>query len=123
MHSVIGMNTVQSVTFSERPAFYREKQSEMYSPLLHVAANTLVEIPYIILSSLLFTLPFFFIVGLDDDDVTEKFMWYWVFMSLLLCSLVFAGQFFAVLLPSEAAAAGEFVGRSGVLCCAVLWSW
>lgn len=101
------MNTVQSVTFGERPAFYREKQSEMYSPLLYVAANTLVEIPYIILSSLLFTLPFFFIVGLNDGDVTMKFMWYWVFMGLLLCSLVFAGQFFAVLLPNEAAAGGE----------------
>lgn len=105
------MNTVQSVTFSERPAFYREKQSEMYSPFLYVASNTLVEIPYIVISSLLFTLPFFFIIGLHDagggDNIFGRFLWYWVFMGLLLCSLVFAGQFFAVLLPSEAAAGGE----------------
>jgi ABC-type multidrug transport system permease subunit len=109
--SVVGMNTVQSVTFAERPAFYREKQSEMYSPLLYVATNTLVEIPYILVSSLLFVIPFFFIIGLDEGAVVQKLLWYWVFMSLLLCSLVFAGQFFAVLLPTEAAAGGEATCR------------
>ena len=101
------MNTVQAVTFSERPAYYREKQSDMYSPFLYVASNTLVEIPYIIIATLLFTLPFFFIVGLDSDDVTAKFLWYWVFMALLLSAMVFAGQFFSVLLPNEGAAGGE----------------
>ena len=103
----VGMNTVQSVTFIERPAYYREKQSDMYAPLLYVASNTLVEVVYITLSSLFFTLPFFFIVGLDDGDVSVRFLWYWVFMGLLLCSMVFAGQFFSVLLPNEAAAGGE----------------
>jgi ABC-type multidrug transport system permease subunit len=106
LYRIVGMNTVQSVTFAERPAFYREKQGNMYSPFLYVVANTFVEVPYIIFSSLLFVLPFFFLVGLDDEDVTAKFIWHWVFMALLLCSLVFAGQFFAVLLPNEAAAVG-----------------
>mmetsp|Transcript_6808 Transcript_6808/g.11284 ORF Transcript_6808/g.11284 Transcript_6808/m.11284 type:complete len:1439 (+) Transcript_6808:110-4426(+) len=101
---IVGMNTVQSVTFAERPAFYRERQSNMYSPFLYVLANTLVEIPYIILSSLLFVLPFFFLVDLGVGDVTAKFIWYWVFTALMVCSLVFAGQFFAVLLRNEAAA-------------------
>jgi len=91
----------------------------MYPPFLYVASNTLVEVPYIIISSLLFTLPFFFIVGLDGDDVTMKFLWYWVFMGLLLCSLVFAGQFFA-LLPNEAAAGGVCgVERGCVYVCVI----
>jgi hypothetical protein len=115
---VVGMETVSSVTFAERPAFYREKQSEMYSPLLHVATNTLVEIPYILVSSLLFTLPFFFIVGMDQvGDVLEKFVWYWVFMALLLCSLIFAGQFFAVLLPDAASAGGGLDWMGWVMLC------
>ena len=90
----VGMNTVQPVTFSERPAFYREKQSDMYSPLLYVACNTLVEIPYVLVASLLFTLPFFFIVGLEDEgDAAAKLLWYWTFVALLLGVMVFAGQF------------------------------
>ena len=103
---VVGMNTVQSVTFSERPSFYREKQCNMYSPFLYVFSNSLVEIPYILVSSLFFTLPFFFIVGLNDEHTSERFLWYWLFMALLLAALVFAGQFFAVLLPNQAAAGG-----------------
>ena len=103
------MNTVQSVTFDERPAFYREQQSEMYAPFLYVFTNTLVEIPYIIVSALVFTIPFYFIVGLNDDDVASQFIWFWGFIALLVASLVFAGQFFAVLLPNIAAAGGEVI--------------
>jgi ABC-type multidrug transport system permease subunit len=116
------MNTVQPVTFSERPAFYREKQSDMYSPLLYVACNTLVEIPYVLVASLLFTLPFFFIVGLEDEgDAAAKLLWYWTFVALLLGVMVFAGQFFSVLLPSEGAAGGGHGAVCAVLCCDVLW--
>jgi hypothetical protein len=41
---VVGMQTVVPVTFAERPAFYREQQSEMYSVALYTLVTTLVEV-------------------------------------------------------------------------------
>ena len=43
---VVGMQTVLPVTFAERPAFYREQQSEMYSVALFTITTTLVEVMY-----------------------------------------------------------------------------
>jgi hypothetical protein len=59
------------VSFAERPAFYREQLS----------ATAVVEIPYLILSSLCFTLPFFYIVGFQNVGHTSgKFGYYWLFV-------------------------------------------
>ncbi len=41
---VVGMITVQPVFFSERPAFYREKESEMYDVALYTMAAGIVEV-------------------------------------------------------------------------------
>ena len=41
---VIGMISVQPVAFSERPAFYREKQSEMYSVFIYNLATSMIEV-------------------------------------------------------------------------------
>jgi hypothetical protein len=41
---VVGMQTVLPVTFAERPAFYREQQSEMYSIAVYTTITTLVEV-------------------------------------------------------------------------------
>jgi len=106
---VVGMMTVQPVFFSERPAFYREKQSEMYSVFLYTVAAGVVELPYLAVSSLLFTLPFFFIVGFDQGDVASKFGWYWLFEALYMSCLVFCGQFLAALMP-DAPSAGVIGG-------------
>ena len=43
---VIGMMSVQPVAFSERPAFYREKQSGMYSVFIYSFAYSIVEVKY-----------------------------------------------------------------------------
>jgi ABC-type multidrug transport system permease subunit len=57
------MQTVMPVAMAERPAFYREQQSKMYNVGIYTITTTIIEIPYLILSSLCFTLPFFYIVG------------------------------------------------------------
>jgi energy-coupling factor transporter ATP-binding protein EcfA2/ABC-type multidrug transport system permease subunit len=101
---VVGMMSVQPVVFSERPAFFREKFSSVYAISLHTLASTLVEIPYLLLSSILFVIPFFFIVGFDNiGSVTEKFFFYWLFQGLYMCTLVFVGQFYSALMATEAA--------------------
>ena len=53
-------------------------------------------------------LPFFYIVGFDNvGNVTDKFFWYWLFVSLLQCNMVFNGQFFSVLMPTDETVTGE----------------
>eukprot|EP01038_Epipyxis_sp_PR26KG_P004915 gene4915-6878_t len=102
---VVGMQTVAPVTFVERPAFYREQQSEMYSVAIYSLVTCLVEIPYLILSSLCFVLPFFYIVGFHHQgDATARFFWYWLFQGLYTSVLVYLGQFLAAAMPSPPAA-------------------
>jgi energy-coupling factor transporter ATP-binding protein EcfA2 len=103
---VVGVTTVQSVMFAERPAFYREQYSEVYDVSLYTLAMGFVELPYLLVSSVLFVIPFFFIVGFDQDGVAEKFFFYWLFQGLYMCTLVFIGQLYSALLPSEAIAQG-----------------
>lgn len=56
------------------------------------------------ISSILFVIPFFFIVGFDKDGVAEKFFWYWLFQALYMSVMVFLGHLLAYALPGEGAA-------------------
>jgi len=76
----------------ERALFYKEQQSRMYSVWAYTLCFFLIELPNIILGSLAFTLPFFYIVGLDGPgDTTHKFFWYWLFQLLMQASMVYRG--------------------------------
>ncbi|CAM9211888.1 unnamed protein product [Ectocarpus fasciculatus] len=101
---VIGMMSVQPVIFAERPAFYREQHAEMYDVRIYTIANALVEVPYLIASSVIFTIIFFFIVGFDKDGVAAKFFWYWCFQALYMATLVFIGHFVCAAFPTPATA-------------------
>jgi hypothetical protein len=59
----IGMQNILPQAFLARPAFYREQQSEMYSPFIYTATAFLVEIPYNVASSFSFVLPFWTIIN------------------------------------------------------------
>ena len=105
---VVGMQNVLPVAFADRPAFYREQQSEMYSVILYSIVYFLVEIPYVTLASLSFTLPFFYIVGFQHvGNATAKFFWYWLFQGLFTFVMVYFGQLFAALCPSQQSAQGN----------------
>jgi ABC-type multidrug transport system permease subunit len=100
---VVGMMSVQPVVFSDRPAFYREQFSNVYAVGLHTLASTLVELPYLLISSILFVIPFFFIVGFDNHgEVADQFFFYWLFQGLYMSTLIFIGQFYSTAMPSEA---------------------
>lgn len=87
---VLAMLNIVPMASSERPVFYREQQSRMYSVAIFTSTQYLIEIPYLLLASLSFTLPFFFIVGFDNiGNVTEKFFWYWFFNFLLQSVMLF----------------------------------
>ena len=60
--------------------------------------------PYLILSSVLFVIPFFFIVGFDKDGTAQKFFWYWLFQALYMSVMVFLGHLLSSGLSGAAAA-------------------
>lgn len=99
---VIGLQTVVPVAFDDRPPFYRERQSNMYSTVIYTIVNTLVEIPYLIVTSFAFVLPFFYIVGFNNiGNVAEKFMYYWLFVCLYIATLVTLGQMCVSISPTR----------------------
>lgn len=68
----------------------------------------LLQLPYLILSSLSFVLPFFYIVGFDNvGNVTDKFFWYWLFHCLTMSTFVYLAQFFSYLMPTGETVTGE----------------
>jgi hypothetical protein len=147
---VVGMISVQPVVFAERPAFYREQFCEIYDVKLYALAATLVEVichshsvncsglsyvsnlrmfsfalqlPYLILSSVMFVIPFFFIVGFDKDGTTDKFFWYWLFQAVYMSVMVFVGHLLANALPSPATSNGNNTTTFGFCINAyVIWS-
>lgn len=96
---IVGLQIVQPVIFSQRPSFYREKYINIYDVKLYTIAHTLVEIPYLVISSILFLIPFFFIIGFNNGDVTAKFFYYWLYIALYMTVSVFMGILLASSLP------------------------
>lgn len=117
---ILAMILVQPVFAAERPAFYREQQSRMYSVWMYALTLVLIEIPYLLVSSLAFVLPFFYIVGFDYlGDTTQRFFWYWFFNFLYQASMLFVSEFFTALTPNDQTAqvlAGLFNTLSGLFC-------
>jgi ABC-type multidrug transport system permease subunit len=88
------------------------------------------QIPYLLLSSVVFVIPYFYIVGFDNNgDATDKFFWYWLFQALYVTAMVFMGHLLASGLPNESSCAGKpFLIKSLlvlflILFCHVLQSW
>jgi hypothetical protein len=106
--------------------------SRMYDPFFYSIATTIVEViplntasinietrltavdgfqvPYMAVTTLLFTLPFFYIVGFDNSGLmsenTVRFFWYWLFHYLYTAVFVFLGQLIACSMPTQSAATG-----------------
>jgi hypothetical protein len=98
---IIGFNSVMPVAAEERTAFYRERASETYHALWYFIAGTLVEIPYVLFSTLSFTIIFFPSVGFSGFTT---FIHYWLVVSLNALLFVYFGQLLVYALPSVAVA-------------------
>eukprot|EP00981_Chlorochromonas_danica_P008106 scaffold2008_cov295-Ochromonas_danica.AAC.1 len=100
---IMAMMLVIPITASDRPVYYHEQQARMYSTFLYTLAQLLTEIPYLLIGAISFSLPFFYIVGLNNvGAVTQKFFWFWMFNFLLEATMLFLGVFFVYLAPDEA---------------------
>ena len=94
---------------AERAVFYRERASDSYSSWMYSLTLGVVEVPYIAFSILLFILPYYFMVGFNNDAADFFKFYLSVFMlSLVLSSL---GQWAGATFPSFVAA----IQMSGML--------
>ena len=98
------MNTVLPVFEMERNMFYRHKASLMYD---HKAINLsflLVETPFIVLASFVFTVLWYFTVGFDPN--AGKFFLYWLFMTFSVGTFTQFGQAFMAIFRDSQTAQG-----------------
>jgi ABC-type multidrug transport system ATPase subunit/ABC-type multidrug transport system permease subunit len=99
---VNAMNTVLPVFELERNMFYRHKASLAYDHRATTLAFTIVEVPFILLSSMVFCLLWYFTVGFAFD--AGKFFLYYLFMTFGLAVFTFLGQgFMAIFRDSQTA--------------------
>ncbi|KAI9988493.1 hypothetical protein PInf_021920 [Phytophthora infestans] len=97
-NSMAVFESVMPLTCAERESFYRERASQTYNAFWYFVASTLAEIPYCFVSSLLFTVFFYYFVGFTGFSTMIVF---WLQSSLLVLMMVYLAQFFVFLTPSE----------------------
>ncbi|GAB9473803.1 hypothetical protein Gpo141_00010950 [Globisporangium polare] len=101
-NGVISFNSVLPIASEERASFYREKASQMYHPFWYFLGSTVAEIPYVLASTLVFTVifyPFVGFVGFEDGVV------YWLTTAVVVLLMTYMGQLLAYAMPSVEVAA------------------
>ncbi|RLN84616.1 hypothetical protein BBJ28_00021284, partial [Nothophytophthora sp. Chile5] len=99
----IAINSVLPLAVQDRAAFYRERSAQSYNALWYFLGATLAEIPYVIVSSLIFTVLSFTIMGFtsggDASWGLATIALYWLVLALFTLQQVYLGQFLAYALP------------------------
>ncbi|TMW65968.1 hypothetical protein Poli38472_003733 [Pythium oligandrum] len=101
-NGIVAFNSVLPIAIEERNVFYRERAGETYNAFWFFMASTIVEIPYVFTSGLIFTAIFFPAVGFEGL-VTGVL--YWVAVSLLILMQTYFGLFIAYAFPTVEVAA------------------
>ncbi|KAF3954570.1 hypothetical protein CMV_020101 [Castanea mollissima] len=102
----LGVNnasSVQPIVSIERTVFYRERAAGMYSPIAYAAAQGLVEVPYIVVQTIIFGIITYFMINFQRT--ARKFFLYLVFMFLTFTFFTFYGMMAIGLTPSQNLAA------------------
>ncbi|KAH8068826.1 ATPase [Aureococcus anophagefferens] len=86
----------------ERKAYYREKQSKMYSTLPYTESFGVAEFPYLLGFSLLHTATMWVMV--DFYPGWDKYAWYFAMYFLYVSGMTFLAQFLVAAMPSQEAA-------------------
>lgn len=102
-NGVISFDTAFPFAFQDRGAFYRERSVQTYSAFWYFFASTVVEVPFVVFSSLLFTASYFPIVGFSG---VEHFLIFWLSNVLLVLVQTYFGMLFAAIFPTMEIAAG-----------------
>jgi ABC-type multidrug transport system permease subunit len=83
-------NTVLAVFEAIRNMYYKHKANQMYDSGPLITSLTLTEYPFITLATLVFVIPFYFLVGFASD--AGKFFFYCLFIFLNIGLFTFIGQ-------------------------------
>ncbi|KAL2652756.1 hypothetical protein R1flu_020884 [Riccia fluitans] len=97
--AITNANNVIPQVNAERPVYYRERASNMYSLLLYNMSWTLAEIPYLCVSTLIFCGICFPMAGVATETATQFFQYWFVFFEYA-ASITFFGIFMAMMTPN-----------------------
>ncbi|OQR85438.1 ATP-binding Cassette (ABC) Superfamily [Achlya hypogyna] len=100
---MISFNSVIPLAGEERASFYRERAAQTYNALWYFVGGTLAEIPYVFISTILFTIVYYPFVGLNES--VGACLYYGFNLSLNVLLMVYLGQLLAYALPSVDVAA------------------
>jgi ABC-type multidrug transport system ATPase subunit/ABC-type multidrug transport system permease subunit len=104
MMAMLGMNTVLPFFELERNMYYRHKSALMYDTIAISSAYTLAELPFLIVTCLLYTSIFYFMIGFAAE--ATKFFLYYLFMFLAMSLFSYLGQMLVALCPDAQIAQG-----------------
>ncbi|XP_024969108.1 ABC transporter G family member 35-like isoform X3 [Cynara cardunculus var. scolymus] len=102
----VGINncqTVQPVVATERTVFYREKAAGMYSALPYAMAQVFVEIPYVFVQTVYYTLIVYAMVSFEWT--AAKFFWFFFINFFSFLYFTYYGMMTVSITPNEQIAA------------------
>ncbi|KAF0708649.1 Aste57867_6273 [Aphanomyces stellatus] len=94
---IISFNSVLPLAAEERSSYYRERASQTYNALWYWVGSTVAEIPYVFLTSFVFTIIFYPFVGFKGN--VGDVIFYGFNLSLLVLMNVYFGQLMAYAMP------------------------
>ncbi|WOL13083.1 ABC transporter G family member 45 [Canna indica] len=96
-------SVIQPVVDRERTVFYRERAAGMYSSMPYAIAQVAIEVPYIILQTLIFSAIVYPMIGFPI--IASKFFWFTLFLFLSFIYFVLFGMMTVALTPNQEIAA------------------
>ncbi|ETO69418.1 hypothetical protein F444_13983 [Phytophthora nicotianae P1976] len=99
---IVSLNSAVPVASEQLASFYRERASQTYNSFWYLLGFTLVEIPYVLVSSLLFTVICLPLAGFTD---VGDLAFYWLNLTLHVLCQIYLGQLLSFAMPSMEVAA------------------
>ncbi|EFJ39478.1 hypothetical protein VOLCADRAFT_100922 [Volvox carteri f. nagariensis] len=93
---------------NERVVFYRERASGMYSPVVFAAVQSMSEMPFVFLESVLYVVIMYCTVQFEFTAAKALWFWLYIWFALLVCT--FMGMGFMNLSPNMPAAIASCSG-------------
>ncbi|RZC83900.1 hypothetical protein C5167_046685 [Papaver somniferum] len=96
-------SSVQSVVSIERTVFYRERAAGMYSSLAYAFSQVAIEIIYVAIQTLVYTLLIYSMIGFEWQ--LHKFIWFYYFIFMCFVYFTMCGMMMVALTPGYQMAA------------------
>ncbi|PON89430.1 ABC type transporter protein [Trema orientale] len=90
--------SVQPVVSIERAVFYRERAAGMYSPFPYTFAQAIIEIPYVLVQAIIYSVIVYTMMGFEMNLV--KFLWYLFFSFFSLSYFTYYGMMTVAATPN-----------------------